>query len=150
MIAFYFHYAHRKSTKMIVSLRKWRFVNSRFLCSSKSIDIQSIVDFLFRIFDIQSINDFHVFSNLSTHLFSKIFTIIIFLNVETSLDKNKNKNYINNNFTFNLLTNQHSKHQTKNLNYVWFRFVNFRDLFVSTTSNEFVTMISEFASMKFY
>ena len=57
-----------------------------------------------------------------------IFTIFIFLNVETSFVKKKNRNHIQQ-FYHQIIyfksTNNYSKFQTKNLNYVSFRFVNF-------------------------
>ena len=89
-----------------------------------------------------------------------IFTIIIFLSVETSFDKKKieithTSNHLTNQQTiiqnyqqnFRFLDLLHSQHDRKIL--VSFRFVNFNNLFASMTLSEFVTTTSESVSMKF-
>ena len=145
MIAFYFHLTHRESARMIVSLREWQSKIDFFVLKiSQSMSLlqrQSIIDFLVR-------RNQSIFSQLSifllessTHLnrrffcsrvnqfiyFRMIFTIIVFLlNVETSLVENKNKNHTQqSHHQIIKSTNNHSKFQTKNLNYVSFRFVSF-------------------------
>ena len=127
-------------TWRIVSLREWSWVNdndnqSLIFLFWKSVNLSwwemkilstnqlstflffesinsSIVDFLFRVFDNSSIDDFHDFLSQSTH--QMIFTIFIFFSVETSFDKKRNKNHIHNNFTSNHQINKQSlKIQTK-------------------------------------
>ena len=78
-----------------------------------------------------------------------IITIFIFLSVETSLDKEKNKSHTH---IFNLTSNQQINIQNinqkkKNLNFVSLRLS--QCLSASTTLSEFATTISESASMKF-
>ena len=81
---------------------------------------------------------------------STISTILIFLNVETSFDKKKNRNYTHiKSFISNKQINiQNIKQKIFELRFVSFRFC-LNDLFVSTTFNEFATTINESVSMKF-
>ena len=90
MIAFYFHLTYREFAKMTINY--WFFcfenrsinefvtttINNQFFYSSKSIDIQSIIDFfVFRI--NQSINKRFRCFRINQFIHQIIFTIIIFL-----------------------------------------------------------------------
>ena len=146
MIALYFHLTHRESARMIVSLRKWRFFNSRFFCSSKSVDIQSI-------------DDFHDFSSQSIHSSNDLYNIHLFealrhRSIKRKIEVTHTSNHLSNqqtitqnqlqNFRFlNLLHFQHDREI-----HASFRFVSVSaSLSATMTFSEFVTTTNEFASM---
>ena len=122
MIALYFHYAHRESTRMIVSLRKWQSIVDLFV-----LKISQSVSLLQR----QSIDDLHVLESVCSFTSQWSLQYSSSWSVETSLVKKKKKITHNNNLTSNQ-QNNHSKSISK---FSIFRFVTLstlsRNLFVS-------------------
>ena len=74
MIAFYFYYTHRESTKMIVNLRKWQSIVDFFVLkinqSMNLLQRQSIVDFFFSNFRHLINNRFFCFESINQSIMS--------------------------------------------------------------------------------
>ena len=120
-------------------------INSRFFCSN----FRHLINCRFSFSSFRHLINRRFFClRINQFIHQMIFTIFVFLNVETSFDKKKNRNHTHiKSFISNKQINIQNIKQ-KNLNFVSFR-ICFSDLFVSMTLNEFATTTNESVSMKF-